>query len=609
MFRQSSDFSSGHRRLSSSRAHRHRSARDLADAELQQAIQLSLAESNTSSTHGSSHSSRPSYNQWQSSEPPLVDRGPRPNVNRYTREEEEEDPELKAAIEASLREANAPKPSAPVVATYDEPEDYAYRETFTYATGREKKALLPTQPPLPVLPNHDLNPREADAILTFNQTIEDAHSQGGSSLSRISNAHEMYDRANSLRPKLALSLDDTDRKERESCFLRHYFVLLTFLLEMLSEMHEKLSQAVKLYDQLLTEQIAHPTWRAPSTSQQQTYSRIQSQYDTVNSSIQPELGEWSRQHVSSPQPREQRYQTVGYHPTYMSPHPMQNRSPVHRQSSYASEYGTANTYAQAPPPVQVPESYHQSPTPAPLGSSYQEPYPQQQHSWTRATFTENPVSQPEQEYPPPTPAQEQWPPNQRYQPQHTASGQGLEASSQQPRSHSYPQQTPISSAVVHQQHPASQHLAPISSTTIAQERHSMPQHRPPGSPTQVVQQQYTPMTAHPVQPVQSPPAQPYQSYYQPTASSTLSRHNTVSNPSYASSVTPSSSATLGRSNTIASHSHPQTQHAYVPPPGTSNPLPAFPTAPTSNPQIFTMYSPPTTGLEQTEKKEVTLIDL
>ncbi|KAF8530931.1 hypothetical protein JB92DRAFT_2578725, partial [Gautieria morchelliformis] len=310
------------RRLSSSRSHRHRSARDLADAELQQAIQLSLAESNASSSHESFNSGRPSYNHWQSSEPPLVDRGTRPSANG-NKQEDEEDPELKAAIEASLREANAPKPSAPVVASHDEPEGYVYRGTFTYANGSEKDIPLPAQPPLPTLPNHDLNPREADAILTFNQTIQDAHSQSGSDLSRISNAHEMYDLANSLRPKLALSLDDTDRKEH-----------------MLSEMHDKLSQAVKLYDQLLTEQISHPTWRATSSSQQ-THHRLPSRYHTVDSSVRPELGEWSRQHVGSPPPADQKFQTVGYHPSYVS------QPPVHMSSSHSQPQ---HTYVPSPGP-------------------------------------------------------------------------------------------------------------------------------------------------------------------------------------------------------------------------------------------------------------------
>lgn len=140
-----------------------------------------------------------------------MDRGTRPTANGF-KNEDDDDPELKAAIEASLREANAPKPSAPVAASYNEPKDSVNQGTYA-----EEDATVPVHPPLPTLPNHDLDPRETDVILTFNQTIQDAQFQGNSGLSRISNAHEMYGRANSLRPKLALSLDDTDRKERGWC--------------------------------------------------------------------------------------------------------------------------------------------------------------------------------------------------------------------------------------------------------------------------------------------------------------------------------------------------------------------------------------------------------
>lgn len=375
-------------------------------------------------------------------------------------------------------------------------------------------------------------------------------------------------------------------------------------------MHEKLSQAVKLYDQLLTEQITRPTWRTASTSQS-TYNRIPSQYHT-DGSTRPELGEWSQQHVSSPQPGDQRYQTVsGYHPTYASP-PAQNRPPTQRQSSYASEYGTMNTYAQPPPPVQVPESYHPSSTPAPLGSSYQEPYAQQQHSWTQPAYTETPASPPQQVpvsqlqqvYQPPTPAQDQWSQSQQYHLQHAATEQRLQTPGQQPQSHPYPQHTSVSPPVVHQ-HPRSQHLPPTSST-IAHERHSTSQHLPPVSSAPITQQLYLPTVG---QPVQSPPPQSRQSYYQPASSSTLSRHNTISNPSYVSSAPQSSSVTLGRSHTTASHSHSRSQHAYVPSVATSNPIPVFPSVPTSSPEVFTMHSPPTTGFEQIEKKEVALIDL
>ena len=86
---------------------RHRAARDLYDSELQRAIQLSLEEV------GSAGTKRPGYvpspSPWQVSEPPLVVQSRQSNVA-----DEEDDPELRAAIEASLREANAPRPSAPL---------------------------------------------------------------------------------------------------------------------------------------------------------------------------------------------------------------------------------------------------------------------------------------------------------------------------------------------------------------------------------------------------------------------------------------------------------------------------------------------------------------
>ena len=94
----------------------------------------------------------------------------------------------------------------------------------------------------------------------------------------------------------------------------------------------------------------------------------------------------------------------------------------------------------------------------------------------------------------------------------------------------------------------------------------------------------------------------HESYAAPP--SALSRHSALSRSMYAPSAIPSST-TLGRSDTTASHSQPH--QVYAPPPNTSNLLPTFPTAPISDP-LYPLYSPPTTGFEET-KKEVTLIDL
>ena len=68
----------------------------------------------------------------------------------------------------------------------------------------------------PAQPNYDLQPLESDVILTFSQTIQEIEARGGSDISRFPAVNELYDKANGLRPKLALSLDDTDRKQSES---------------------------------------------------------------------------------------------------------------------------------------------------------------------------------------------------------------------------------------------------------------------------------------------------------------------------------------------------------------------------------------------------------
>jgi len=170
-------------------AHRNRAHRpvgqDLEDAELQRAIEISLKESKNAQP--ASHNQQ----QWAISEPPIIDRSALPV------DDPDDDPELKAAIEASLREAEAPKPSAP-----------AAEPSYEYQAA---PSVLP--PPPMTLPQYDLNPSETDTILTFNQTVEQAQAQGGRDLSQYPAVGELYERASSLRPKLAMSLDDTGRKQ------------------------------------------------------------------------------------------------------------------------------------------------------------------------------------------------------------------------------------------------------------------------------------------------------------------------------------------------------------------------------------------------------------
>ncbi|KAL4069017.1 hypothetical protein V8B97DRAFT_1965190 [Scleroderma yunnanense] len=216
-------------RKATERRHTVGTPRDLADAELQRAIQLSLEDRNRRSGY------TPYQPVWHPtpSEPPIVDRTPN---GRPAAVEDEDDPDLRAAIEASLREANMPRPSAPM-------DVQAHEETRMPVSA---SAPTPVASSTFKLPNYDLEPLESDAILTFNQTVEDVGGRGGRDTSKYPAISELYDRANSVRPKLAMSLDDTGRKE-----------------ELLADMHDKLSQAVKLYDKLLTEQMTG-AWRRAS---------------------------------------------------------------------------------------------------------------------------------------------------------------------------------------------------------------------------------------------------------------------------------------------------------------------------------------------------------
>ncbi len=214
------------------------------------------------------------------------------------------------------------------------------------------------QPTLPKLPNYDLEPLEADAILTFNQTVDQVQAQGGRDLSRYPAVNELYDKASGLRPKLALSLDDTGRKEREIfTSIRSIKPLTTSAAEMLTDMHDKLSQAVKLYDQILTQQVSQPRWRtsnipvSPAPYQQQP---IYGQYS-----------QWAPQQASQ----------AGYQTSY-DPQPEPPRS----------------TYASPPPPVlnsapEVSQTQYQQ-------HSYQQ-HQQQPSQWTTSPVASTPSAPPQ----------------------------------------------------------------------------------------------------------------------------------------------------------------------------------------------------------------------
>ncbi|KAF9482396.1 ubiquitin binding protein [Pholiota conissans] len=437
-----------HRHSSSLHGHRHKSAREIADAELQRAIQLSLEEVN--GTSGRSRAgyvpSEPSPTKWSYSEPPIVDRSTYPN-QKPAQADDDDDPDLKAAIEASLREASAPKPSAPVVVETPRSEE----SSFNYAGPGYSQSYPPAsavaQPPLPELPNYDLQPLEADAILTFNQTVEQVDAQGGRDLSRYPAVTQLYDKASGLRPKLALSLDDAGRKE-----------------QMLTDMHDKLSQAVKLYDQILTQQIAQPRWRTAPTTQYQPQQPVQNPGYAPNG-----YSQWGAQ------------QQTSYAPTPEVQQPMSPRE----------------AYAPTPQRVLAPNSE------IPQPQQYQQSPYQQQPQYAPPALVTSPPPPPQQQY-------AQTP----YQAYATATPA---ASVQTPGPTPFVQ-TPASipsSAYYTPSAPSVQPQSPTMSTSQQYQAPSIPQSPPARTSSLAYSSFASPPPQVPVAPVQQPQPQPQQQYQAP----------------------------------------------------------------------------------------------
>lgn len=122
-------------------------------------------------------------------------------------------------------------------------------------------------------------------------------------------------------------------------------------------MHDKLSQAVKLYDKLLTTQVSHPTWRA-STSAQPAPAPYSPQYQN-----QTTYGQWAIPVQTSPSsPQMQAAQSTYYAGADRQP----NGAATGQASVYTtplsqvapSEYAQYNQQSQlygvaSPPPVSV----------------------------------------------------------------------------------------------------------------------------------------------------------------------------------------------------------------------------------------------------------------
>ncbi|MBW0464376.1 hypothetical protein O181_004091 [Austropuccinia psidii MF-1] len=172
------------------------------EADLERAIALSLQDSAPS---------QPSHHLATApSRPPII-------------EDEGSDPDLAAAIAASLRDVQPDAntlPSAPIS-----------------TSPKSVRSCLPKS----TLVSHDLNEDHANTLLNFSADVDTARRLGQLLPTNVE-LNNRHAQAELARPYLNKSLEHTDRKTH-----------------MLKDMNDKLSQAVKIYDRLLGEQIMYRT--------------------------------------------------------------------------------------------------------------------------------------------------------------------------------------------------------------------------------------------------------------------------------------------------------------------------------------------------------------
>ena len=238
------------------------SARKREEDDLALAIKLSLEAS------GGSAPSQPEYTVSQSSAREREGRPTRQADGRMMEgTDADDDPDLAAAIAASLRDYAPPQPSAP------DDDGRVTPRTNTYTNQAEGSSL-----PLP--PSLELPASDVDAILTFSQNAfsqerfarQNGRWQVGPGSQQL---HSDYERATTARPRVAKSLDEATRRQG-----------------VLVSMHDKLSEAVRLYDSLLDAQMSRPTYAA--------YGNYPPQSQSNHYAPQQDVRHAGHQHLSNP---------------------------------------------------------------------------------------------------------------------------------------------------------------------------------------------------------------------------------------------------------------------------------------------------------------------